>query len=88
MTIDTDVAVVGLPDYTWGQRIAVVIITQEGAPVLTVDTLRKWCQDRIPPYCIPTVVRVLDSMPRNAMGKVNKKDLVKTVFAKESKIVL
>ena len=35
------------------------------------------------PYQIPTVVLVLDELPRNAMGKVNKKELITMYFGKE-----
>ena len=41
-----------------------------------------WCKEQAPmaPYAIPTVWKVVATMPRNAMGKVNKKELVNTVF--------
>ena len=46
------------------------------------DVLKSWCKQHaaIAPYAIPSVWKVVDTMPRNAMGKVNKKELVKSVF--------
>ena len=42
--------------------------------------LKQWCCEQLPPYAAPTVLKVLTEMPRNAMGKVNKKQLVKDLF--------
>jgi len=75
-----DVAVVGLPDQTWGQKIAAVIVLRKDADDLTIEQLRDWCKDRMPRYSTPTELRILQEMPRNVMGKVNKKDLMKKVF--------
>ncbi len=74
-----DIAVVGLEDLTWGQKVAAVIVLDGGSD-LTLEDLRRWCKGRMPDYLIPTVLKVLDEMPRNHMGKVNKKELVKSVF--------
>ncbi|XP_064640453.1 malonate--CoA ligase ACSF3, mitochondrial-like [Lineus longissimus] len=75
----TDCAIVGLPDMTWGQKVAAVVVLQPGC-VLTLHELKAWAKDLLPPYQIPTTLKCLDVMPRNAMGKVNKKELVKQVF--------
>ena len=43
--------------------------------------LKKWGKDRMPHYQIPLLfVNVPDELPRNNMGKVNKKELVETIF--------
>ncbi|XP_043192415.1 malonate--CoA ligase ACSF3, mitochondrial-like isoform X1 [Amphibalanus amphitrite] len=72
-----DVAVVGLPDLTWGQKVAAVVVSSAD---LDLAGLKQWCGDQLPPYAAPTVLKVLPQMPRNAMGKVNKKQLVKDLF--------
>ena len=74
-----DVAVVGLPDVTWGQVIAAVLVLKDGHS-LSMDELKTWAGDKMVSYHIPKVRKVLEEMPRNAMGKVNKKDLLKKVF--------
>ena len=74
-----DVAVVGLPDMTWGQVIAAVLVLKDGH-TLSMDELKNWAGDKMVSYHIPKVRKVLEEMPRNAMGKVNKKDLLKKVF--------
>ncbi|KAE8752620.1 hypothetical protein FOCC_FOCC000742 [Frankliniella occidentalis] len=74
-----DCSVVGLPDATWGQKVAAVVVTRPGAEIL-LSQVREWSRDKLPPYAIPTVLRVLDKIPRNALGKVNKANMVKEVF--------
>ena len=48
---------------------------------ISLEELRLWCRDKMPKYWIPQEVKRLEEMPRNAMGKVNKKQLVKDVFS-------
>ena len=81
----TDIAIVGLPDVTWGQCVAAVVVLRPNATSLTLEHLKTWATSHMPSYQIPSVLKVLEVMPRNAMGKVNKKELVNTVFSKESK---
>ena len=71
--------VVGVPDVTWGQRVAAVVVPNDGY-ALTLHELRAWAKDHMAPYIIPTELRVVDSIPRNAMGKINKKQLLKDIF--------
>ena len=71
-----EVAVVGLPDPEWGERIgAAVVLAPEEA--LTLEELRRWAGDRLAPYKLPTRLLALKELPRNAMGKVTKPDLVR-----------
>lgn len=74
-----DCSVVGLPDPTWGQKVAAVVVTRPGSEIL-LSQVREWSRDKLPPYAIPTVLRVLDKIPRNNLGKVNKVNMVREVF--------
>jgi malonyl-CoA/methylmalonyl-CoA synthetase len=69
-------AVVGLPDAEWGELTAAAV-TLHAAQSLDLDTLRHWCRDRLSFYRIPRRLLVVDSLPRNAMGKVNKPEVRK-----------
>ena len=76
-----EVAVVGLKDDTYGESVAAVVGLRPGADGgLTVKQLHEWAGPLIARYKIPTTVKVVESIPRNAMGKINKKDLVKKCF--------
>ncbi|XP_005091317.1 malonate--CoA ligase ACSF3, mitochondrial [Aplysia californica] len=74
-----DCAVVGLPDLTWGQKIAAVLVIG-GDKTIELSELREWGSEHLASYQLPTVIKCLESLPRNAMGKVNKKELTKQVF--------
>lgn len=47
------------------------------AEPLELSTLRTQLKQEMAPYKIPTILKVVDGIERNAMGKVNKKDLLK-----------
>ena len=75
-------AVVGVPDPTWGEAVAVAVVTRGSAP-LELDELRAWCRQRLAKYKIPKLLRNVHALPRNAMGKVTKPD-VGLLFEPES----
>lgn len=78
-----DVCVVGVPDPVWGQCIAALIVlkgTTDGANELTQEQLSTWCKDRIAGYQIPTKIKILSEIPRNTMGKVNKREIMRDFF--------
>ncbi|EED16945.1 peroxisomal AMP binding enzyme, putative [Talaromyces stipitatus ATCC 10500] len=72
-----EVAVVGVTDEEWGQRVAAVIKLRDGAGPLDLSTLRTQLKQEMAPYKIPTILKIVQGIERNAMGKVNKKDLLK-----------
>jgi len=76
-----DICVVGVSDPVWGQKIAGVAVLNTQESSLTLQELRSWCEDKMPKYWLPSDLRILNEMPRNAMGKVNKKELIKTIFS-------
>ncbi|KAJ5893136.1 AMP-dependent synthetase/ligase [Penicillium tannophilum] len=83
----TEAAVVGLPSEQWGQKVAVVLVLNPDAAISGRNgkswgpmDMRRALKDRLAGYKIPQEMKILESIPRNAMGKVNKKALVKEVF--------
>ncbi|MBK9966802.1 MAG: acyl-CoA synthetase [Holophagales bacterium] len=72
-----DVAVVGLPDEEWGERVAAAIVAEGEPPDL--DELRAWARGHLAPYKVPSRLVVVSELPRNAMGKVTK-PAVKTLL--------
>lgn len=72
-------AVVGLEDSVWGERVCAALVLKEE---VTAETLRLWSREFLAPYKIPTKILVLDDLPRNALGKVTKPDLVQMFRAK------
>ncbi|XP_008838751.1 acyl-CoA synthetase family member 3, mitochondrial isoform X1 [Nannospalax galili] len=74
-----DVAVIGVPDMTWGQRVAAVVALQEGQSLSHRD-LKEWARGILAPYAVPSELLLVEEIPRNQMGKVNKKDLVRQFY--------
>ena len=72
-------AVVGVPDLTWGQQVAAIVVLKPDC-ALTLAELRDWSRDQMASYVIPTQLKVVGEIPRNVMGKVNKKQLLGQVF--------
>jgi malonyl-CoA/methylmalonyl-CoA synthetase len=65
-----DVAVVGVPDPEWGERVVACVVTAEAADDAAAAALLAWAAGRLAPYKRPREVRFVDELPRNAMGKV------------------
>lgn len=77
-----DCAVVGIPDEDWGERIAAAILPEPGAaprPDSLPERLDPWVRERLARYKVPRAWRLVDDLPRNAMGKV-RKPAVKALF--------
>jgi malonyl-CoA/methylmalonyl-CoA synthetase len=71
--------VLGLPDDVRGELVGAVVALREPGSPLSLMELADWCRDKMPPYHVPRQLHVMESIPRNAMGKVNKKDLRKQI---------
>ncbi|MDX1501974.1 MAG: acyl-CoA synthetase [Thermoanaerobaculia bacterium] len=71
-------AVVGVPDPEWGERVAVAVELADGGE-LTLDELRAWARERLAVYKVPSRLRVVETLPRNALGKVVKPELAKSL---------
>ena len=69
-----EVAVVGVPDDTWGECVTAFVTVHEGAN-LDFTGLKQWCAGRMSAYKIPKRLKILDFLPRNSMGKVIKTTL-------------
>ncbi|KAL0935223.1 AMP-binding enzyme [Colletotrichum truncatum] len=76
-----EAAVVAVPSGKWGHKVgAVIILNKDIVPSWTPMAMRRALRDRLVNYKIPQVLKVVDHIPRNAMGKINKKQLVQAVF--------
>jgi malonyl-CoA/methylmalonyl-CoA synthetase len=73
-----EVAVIGVPDDTWGEAVTAFIGLKEGASLEYAD-LKHWCEGRMSSYKIPKDIKLVDALPRNAMGKVTKPALKELV---------
>ncbi len=82
-TAVSDVAVVGVPDETWGDRVVACVVVREGR-TLAPDELRAFAKEKLASYKCPKDVVVMGELPRNAMGKVQKPSLVNLLKEKNA----
>lgn len=69
-----EVAVVGVPDEKYGEALlAVVVLAPEQS--LKLNDMIEFCRDKIAGYKIPRQLNIIEALPRNASGKVLKKDI-------------
>jgi acyl-CoA synthetase (AMP-forming)/AMP-acid ligase II len=69
-----EAAAVGVDDDDFGKRLrAFVVLAESGAA--TEDDLKAWVKDNLARYKVPREIVVMDELPRNATGKVLKRDL-------------
>ena len=66
-----EVAVLGMPDDTWGEAVSAAVVTKNGVD-LALPALREWCKSRLSVYKVPQRLILVKELPRNAMGKVTK----------------
>ncbi len=66
-----EVAVIGVPDDTWGEAVMAFIVLKPQQQMHYED-LKRWCAEKMSSYKVPKDIRVVDALPRNAMGKVTK----------------
>ncbi|MCF8588962.1 acyl--CoA ligase [Gordonia sp. HY285] len=73
-----DLAVIGVPDDEWGERICAVIVPT-GASHASADEVRSWCRERLRGSRTPDDVVFVEELPRTATGKLVRRDLVAQV---------
>ncbi|MDH5021349.1 class I adenylate-forming enzyme family protein [Halobacterium rubrum] len=76
-----DVAVVGVPDDDWGERVGALVVPIEDASTadVSVDALRAFCEDRLAGYKHPRTVAVVDALPRTPSGTVDREAAIEAL---------
>jgi acyl-coenzyme A synthetase/AMP-(fatty) acid ligase len=69
-----EVAVVGVPDPEFGQRLAAYVVLVEGER-LDADAVREYVRHHLARFCVPRDVVFVATLPRNATGKVVNREL-------------
>jgi acyl-CoA synthetase (AMP-forming)/AMP-acid ligase II len=69
-----EVAVIGVPDERWGETPSAVVVCAAGS-VLSSDDLIDFARGRLARYKCPTSITFVDVLPRNATGKVLRREL-------------
>lgn len=70
-----DVQVIGVPDARYGEELMAWVRMREGAPPLTADAVRAYCDGRLAHFKIPRYVHVVDEFPMTVTGKIRKVEM-------------
>ncbi len=65
-----DVTVVGVPDNEWGERVVAVVVVHSDVAAPSISELRDFARDRLSGPKLPRELRVVETIPRSAGGKV------------------
>ena len=68
-----EIAVVGVPSPEWGESVVAFVVGASGPPDL--PALQALAQEELAPFKRPRQFHVMDALPRNAMGKVVRREL-------------
>ncbi|MCP3996927.1 MAG: long-chain fatty acid--CoA ligase [bacterium] len=69
-----DIAVIGVPDDRWGE-VGMAVVVPRDVQALDDDELIAFCGGKLAKYKIPKLVTTVAELPRNAAGKVLKREL-------------
>ena len=69
-----EAAIIGLPDEKWGERVTAVVVLRPGASATEAEIITA-CKARLAGYKAPKTVFLADELPKNASGKVLKRQL-------------
>lgn len=81
--IVADVVAFGVSHEIYGQAVCIVVSALEGV-VLSKENLKGFCRENMPAYMVPTHIQILDMLPRNANGKLDRTLIMEQFFSRES----
>ena len=71
LTTPDESCIIGLADDEWGERVVLITTRRD----LVLDDLRDLVRRELPAYCAPREIRVVDEIPRTALGKIRRGEL-------------
>jgi acyl-CoA synthetase (AMP-forming)/AMP-acid ligase II len=71
----SEAIVFGVPDSEWGENVASAVVLREGCADVDADTLIAFCRDHLGSFKKPKRIEFVTELPKNAYGKVLRRDL-------------
>jgi acyl-CoA synthetase (AMP-forming)/AMP-acid ligase II len=81
-----EVTVIGVPDEKWGESVKALVVLRHEAQASEADLIEH-CRQRLASYKKPTSVEFLRELPKNAYGKILKRELREPYWAGRSRSV-
>jgi len=76
----SEAAVVGFPDINFGEAVHAYVVLKENST--TIEELQEFCSEHLVKYKVPTVIELLDELPKNSTGKILRRSLKEIVKSK------
>lgn len=70
-----EVAVAGVPDHEWGERVVAWVVARDGSTPPTLASLRAHTSESLPAFMAPKELRLVDVLPTTSSGKVRRHEL-------------
>ena len=85
-----EVAVIATPCDVFGEKVTAVVVLKKSeienlpdAPQFDLNSLRIWGKERMAIYKVPQKLEIVHELPRNAMGKVEKKKVMELIRTRD-----
>jgi long-chain acyl-CoA synthetase len=80
-----DAAVVGVPDADLGQRVVGFVQLADSAQSVDLDGILAFATERLADYKVPQTLKIVDKIPRNTLGKIDRQLLLTMILECESR---
>ncbi len=80
-----EVAVVGAPDPEWGECIVAIVVLRPGVDV-SAEELLDYAAQELPRFVRPERVEFMESLPKNAVGKIDKQAVRRPLWSAERQV--
>jgi long-chain acyl-CoA synthetase len=81
-----DVAVVGVPNVDMGEEVRALVIPRNAANPPKIEDLKTFCRQTLAGFKCPASYEFVDDVGRNALGKINKRELRRRYWTGEQKV--
>jgi long-chain acyl-CoA synthetase len=70
----SDAGVLGVPDERYGEKVCALIVPNKGA-VIDKKDIQLFCREKLANYKVPSYIEFRDSIPKNQLGKLLRREL-------------